>query len=359
MKSQSAQMDRNAAGGAASREPTSLEVAVDQAQTRTSGGYLPVDLALLTAGDHRGFDLYQKTDGNMVLLCAQDFPLDGKFINRLRNEREATLYVPANQGAMLSEYAESVLQRVMLNEAIPSEHRASILHNSARTIMADILANPMAQGVVQRGVRLANATVDFIARDPASIKSMVALFTKDYYTYTHSVHTCVLGAAMYKYVISPNPAMLRRFTLGMLLDDTGKSIISRDVLNKPERLTEQEFTHMKAHAAVGWRTLEAHGMNDDLVRQAVLHHHEKLNGEGYPAGLSGREVSPPARVAGIVDVYDALTTDRPYRYALTHAEAIKLMESTMTPHHLDAEFLAAFEKIGGTFAPPEDEEEAD
>ena len=331
-----------------SHDEAAREVAIDQAQTGTCQGYLPVDVALLKAEPRRAFDLYQRADRQRVLFCAKDFPLTGKALRRLKAEDEITLHVPIHQGPMVSQYAEGVLRQVMQDEQLVVQRRANILHTSARTIMADVLANPTAEGVVRRGVGLANATVDFMTKNPAALKSMVALFTKDYYTYTHSVHTCVFGVAMYKYLLSPKIELLRRFGLGMLLHDTGKSLVDQAVLNKPARLTEDEFEHMQSHAVVGWETLKSQGVKDDLVQQVVLRHHERLDGNGYPGGLSGGQISEAVRVAGIVDVYDALTTDRPYRTAMSHKVAVGIMREEMVPDHLDGDFLAAFEKVSRT-----------
>jgi len=326
------------------------QVAQDQAQTGLSHGFLPLDLALLKPGPKRMFDLYVGMDQKMVLFCAKDYSLRPQALAKLRDEDQLTLYVPVEQGPMVSRHAERMLKEVVRDGRVTTDRRAHILHTSARTIMADILANPTSKGVVRRGVGLANATVDLVIGDPGALKCMTALFTRDYYTYTHSVHTCVLGVAFYKYVITSREEMLRRFGFGMLLHDTGKSVVDSNILNKPGRLTPEEFEHLKRHPTLGWQILEGHGVNDDLIRQAVLFHHEKLNGEGYPMGLSHSQVSEPARVAGIVDVYDALTTDRPYRPAMTHDVAMELMRNTMVPQHLDAEYFAAFERLSRSFA---------
>jgi len=319
-----------------------LDVAIDQAQTGAPEDYLPVDVGLLRAGPERGFDLYQRMDRQMVLFCAHSYPLRNKALRRLHQEDVQTIYVPLDQGPLISQYVESILLEVVQDEKIAVERRARVLRTSARTIMADIQTDPMSHDMLRRGTALANATVDFVSKDPAAVKALVAVFAKDYYTYTHCVHTCVLGVALYKYLISPKPAMLRRFGLGMLLHDAGKSLIDSKALNKPTRLTPEEFEHVKRHPQLGWSIVSGHGAEDELIRQPVLHHHEKLDGSGYPEGLSGSQIGDAARVAAIVDVYDALTCSRAYRPALTDDQAVKIMTEQMTPSHLDGEMLATF-----------------
>lgn len=328
--------------------PTAHDVAVDRAQTGLPRGYLPIDVALLTSGPRRGFDLFRRVSEQMVLFCAAGYRLSNKAMENLRGDQECTLYVPVEQGEPLTRYAEAALTKTMRDTRLPVGRRTEILHTTARTIMADILANPAAADVVRRGARIASATVDLFAQDHAALRSMAALFTRDYYTYTHCVHTCVLGVALYKYLISPKLDQLRRFGLGMLLHDTGKSLVDPQILNKPARLTENEFRQMQIHPLMGWRTLQQQGVSDDLIRQAVLCHHEKLDGSGYPGGLHAKDLDPPARVAAIVDVYDALTTDRQYRPAMPHFEAIELMRNAMLGDHLDPEYFFVFEQVSRT-----------
>ncbi|NQU76104.1 MAG: HD domain-containing protein [Planctomycetes bacterium] len=343
-------MDYAEKQGVSLKESANHDIALDQANTAAATGYLPVDPNMMQPGENRRFDLYQRSGEEMVLFCDKDYRLTREDLQRVSGGRGSALHVPTDQGPALSTYVEKVLWRVVRNEKVTMARRAGILHAAARTIMSDILAHPTAEGVLRRGTVVANATVDLMTQDQGALKSMVSLFTKDYYTYTHCVHTCVLGVAMYKYLVSPKIEALRRLGLGLLLHDTGKSVVKKDVLNKRGRLTENEFEHMKLHAAAGWEILRRHGVNDDMIRQVVLHHHERLDGSGYPDGLSRDQISKESRVAGIVDVYDALTTDRPYRTAMTHVAAVTLMRNTMVPNGLDPEYFYAFQKVSQSLA---------
>ena len=230
-------MNNETAVNTVAEHPTGMDVAIDQAQTGAVEDYLPVDVGLLRAGPDRPFDLFQRMDRQMVLFCARSYPLRGKALRRLHEEDVQTIYVPLDQGPLVSQYVESILLEVVQDDKIAVERRASVLRTSARTIMADIQADPMSPNMLRRGTALANATVDLISKDAGAVKALVAVFAKDYYTYTHCVHTCVLGVALYKYLVSPKPTTLRRFGLGMLLHDAGKSLIDGKALNKPTRLT--------------------------------------------------------------------------------------------------------------------------
>lgn len=325
------------------------QIGHDQVMTQGSTGFLPVDAALLRTGLRRAFDLYKQIGNRKVLLCAKDYPLTRDTLGEMTKSStsETLLYVPAEQGVELSRYAEGRFREVLQDRKLGVERRSQILHDASRAIMADILSNPTAVGAVHRGIRVANATVDFMVAEPGALRSMTELFTKDYYTYTHCVHVCVLGVALYKYMVTPDVNILRRVGLGLLLHDTGKSLVDQDVLNKPGRLTDEQFEHMKTHPQRGWEVLSQQGINDDLIRQVVLYHHERVDGAGYPAGLDRFRLSEAALIAAVVDVYDALTTDRPYRLAMSHYEALALISDKMVPDHLDAAYVAAFAKVSG------------
>jgi putative nucleotidyltransferase with HDIG domain len=116
-----------------------------------------------------------------------------------------------------------------------------------------------------------------------------------------------------------------------LLHDIGKIKIPKDILNKPEKLTEDEFEVIKKHSQYGFEILNNISQLKDIA-EAVYCHHEKYNGKGYPNGKAGQEIPFIAQILSITDVYDALTSDRIYRKAMTPKEASKVIYSEMESH---------------------------
>lgn len=113
---------------------------------------------------------------------------------------------------------------------------------------------------------------------------------------------------------------------GALLHDIGKLGISDAILLKKEKLTADEMTVMKGHSIIGYELLHKIEVLQPSLK-LVLHHHERWNGSGYPLGLHGSEIPLPARIFAVVDVYDALTSDRPYHEAMTHDVALEYIKS--------------------------------
>lgn len=131
---------------------------------------------------------------------------------------------------------------------------------------------------------------------------------------------------------------------GALFHDIGKIAIRDDVLLKPGRLTPEEIAHIKVHPAVGYDLLKSMKTLKDCL-PIVRSHHEKLDGSGYPDGLSGSAISVPVRITSIVDVYDALTTTRPYRKSMTSEEAVRLIDEEVRKGWWDKKIFESFKQI--------------
>jgi HD-GYP domain-containing protein (c-di-GMP phosphodiesterase class II) len=139
-------------------------------------------------------------------------------------------------------------------------------------------------------------------------------------------------------------------TAGMagLLHDLGKAAIPMAVLNKPGKLTDAEFTVVRSHPVEGYHMLKEGGGVEAAVLDACLHHHEKIDGTGYPDKLKGDKISLIARMAAICDVYDAVTSDRPYKRGWDPSESIRRM-AEWTNDHFDARLFQAFVKSIGIY----------
>ncbi|MBC7699773.1 HD-GYP domain-containing protein [Aquabacterium sp.] len=187
-----------------------------------------------------------------------------------------------------------------------------------------------------------------VQRNPGAIVSLARLKTSDDYTYMHSVAVCALMVALSQQLkLSADDT--REAGLAGLLHDLGKSAMPIEVLNKPGKLTEAEFTIMKSHPEAGHRMLmEGRGVGP-IPMDVCLHHHEKINGLGYPHGLKGDEISLFAKMGAVCDVYDAITSNRPYKSGWDPAESILRMAQWGREGHFDERILQAFIRSIGIY----------
>lgn len=176
---------------------------------------------------------------------------------------------------------------------------------------------------------------------------LARLKTADNYTYMHSVAVCALMTALAR-ELGLAPEQVRSAGLAGLLHDIGKMAVPSAILNKPGSLSEAEFSSVRAHPAAGYRMLQEVGEIDPVALDVCLHHHEKLDGSGYPKGLCGEEISLFARMGAICDVYDAITSNRPYKQGWCPADSLRRM-AAWRGGHLDAQLFAAFVKCLGIY----------
>lgn len=188
---------------------------------------------------------------------------------------------------------------------------------------------------------------DAIARNPAAMLSVLRLKNKDDYTYLHSVAVAALMMALGRR-LGYAGSELKELGLAGLLHDIGKVGVPDAVLNKPGRLSPLEMTSVRQHPQIGWDILRREAAAGPVALDVCLHHHEKTDGSGYPEKLAGDTISRAARMGAICDVYDAITSDRPYKRGWEPAEAIRRM-AEWQDGHFDREIFHAFVKLIGIY----------
>ena len=187
---------------------------------------------------------------------------------------------------------------------------------------------------------------DSVMRNPGALISLARLKTADDYSYMHSVAVCALMVSLGR-TLRFDDAACRQAGLAGLLHDMGKALMPIEILNKPGKLTDDEFTIMRTHAERGWQMLQEGRGVGDAVLDVCLHHHEKMDGSGYPERLAGERITLLARMAAVCDVYDAVSSNRPYKAGWDPAESLARMASWKG--HFDPPVFAAFVKSLGIY----------
>ncbi|MFH1562836.1 MAG: HD-GYP domain-containing protein [Nitrospirota bacterium] len=167
---------------------------------------------------------------------------------------------------------------------------------------------------------------EIISKHQDSLINLIDIRSHDKYTFSHSINVCTLAALIgIKEKLKRNE--LEDLALGAILHDVGKTMISQKILEKPERLSVPEFEEIKKHPVYGYNILSEGEEISEISRMIVYTHHERYDGGGYPQGLTGDKIPQLAVVTSLADVYDALTTDRPYRKSLLPYDAMRIIIS--------------------------------
>lgn len=222
--------------------------------------------------------------------------------------------------------------------------RTIAIRESSKLVLRDLYDNPRSGEKIKESISLVNRMIDGILENSDAIHDLLSLRSHDYYTYTHSVNVAALSVGL-AVAAGLERKDVEKLGIGALLHDLGKSVIPHEILNKPARLTDLEFSIMKTHVVESDRLLRD---QKDIPAEsfiALLQHHEKLSGKGYPNGLSGADVKVFGRITAIADCYDAMTTERPYKPPFTPYHALSLIVGE--PANYDAELLKVFIKMLG------------
>lgn len=185
-----------------------------------------------------------------------------------------------------------------------------------------------------------------ILRNPGALISLARLKTADDYTFMHSVAVCALMIALARQ-LGLDEKQTHEAGMAGLLHDLGKAMIPIEVLNKPGKLTDAEFELVKTHPAEGYKLLLAGNGVGAMTIDVCLHHHEKIDGSGYPKRLNSETMSLFAKMGAVCDVYDAITSNRPYKAGWDPAESIKRMAEWKG--HFDTQVFQAFVKSLGIY----------
>nr|WP_239482231.1 HD-GYP domain-containing protein [Pseudomonas insulae] len=294
------------------------------------------------------------------------FLLDsGKDLQRIRDSGIAELWIDTAKGldlpsgrsveevevetdASLQAVAEAPVRpakRVALEDEIG--RATQLCARSKKAVMAMFNDARMGQAVdIAQAGELVEAISASVLRHPNALISLARLKNSDEYTYMHSVAVCALMIALARQ-LELDEEQVREAGLAGLLHDIGKMAMPMEVLNKPGKLTDPEFATMREHPQAGADILLGGQQVSALVLDVCLHHHEKFDGSGYPHRLAGEQISLLARMGAVCDVYDAITSERPYKSGWAPAEAIRKMAEWKG--HFDERVFHAFIKTVGIY----------
>lgn len=310
-------------------------------QQEVETGFSPVRLDLLAAQTLAPCDLFRLLDGEFVLVAGKAMPLGEGALRRLRGLGIDSLYVRSEEGATFFGAVRDALTGLVRNPAVAALDKAQAVHAACMEALRRVFIDPRAPFIAQAGEVLA-PTVDLILENEEATRHLIRLTAYDHATYVHSANVGIFSLALGRIFLGNSATdTLRQVGIGFFLHDLGKCAIPPEILFKPGALTDEEKSIVSRHPAEGWRMLEESGALPEEAATIVLQHHERDDGTGYPHGLKGEEIHPYARICRLADVYEALTSDRPYHQQHTTFQALKIMRDRVMAD-ADQEMLRHF-----------------
>lgn len=306
--------------------------------------YIPISVATLLPSEAVGLDLYrQESDSDRVVLYrAADFPLTLDDLDKLRERGIQRLFIQKDARATYQKHLRTIVTG-QDSESIPMASRVRALTEVVRDVLQKAFSGGSLDQTVQAAEELGTLTADILARDSFAANDLFSVLHHDYATFTHSANVafyCGLLASGLGF----EREEIKQVTVGGLLHDIGKLEIHDLILCKAGRLDECEYRRMRQHPILGFRKL-VH--RRDLVEGQLMmayQHHERLDGNGYPVGCVAEDIHPWARLCSVVDVFEALTSQRPYRTPMSRSKALMLQQRD-SGTAFDPEMLACWKQI--------------
>jgi putative nucleotidyltransferase with HDIG domain len=276
------------------------------------------------------FSVYLWQGGDFVLYTKSGQKFTARHRQVLHANGVKEVYVQSSEKAQYELYVERNLGTILLDETLPIDVRSQVFYEASNVVMQDIFDHKLPSAIrakhFSRVAEIVKNSIRFLAAEK-SLAAVAPFISHDYKTYTHCMHVFIYSVAVFQ-ASGMNDTETFECGLGALLHDVGKAKIPKRILNKRGSLTQSEREVIKEHPVHGVSMCAHLPMTQNTIN-CILFHHEKLDGTGYPAGLKGDTIPLPVRIISMADIYDALTTARPYAEAMPPYEALTLIRHEM------------------------------
>jgi len=288
-------------------------------------GYTSINLEVMRLGQIPGFDLYIKGPGGPVLYREQNIPFNRDNLQSLLENEVEYLYFKMDDEDKYFAYIENNLEGIIDDNNVPITNKATIAYDTSAYLARQMLSAPESEDLAKRASSLISTIITFTSRSDASYKDIVGILPQDYYTHTHSANVATYSLALGRELGLTVNTGLWELTMGALLHDVGKARVPGEILNKTSPLNSLEIAIIKKHVEWGLEIVKKTSAVPYRSYPAIAQHHERLDGSGYPAGITNMHLF--GKIVAVADSFDAITTNRPYEKAKPSFTAVSILKS--------------------------------
>jgi putative nucleotidyltransferase with HDIG domain len=312
---------------------------------KNSLNLIPISFSTLIPGSKLGLDIYiLGSDGaEPILYSSRDEPLDSGKLRDIVRRGKIVPYVDASSHQVYQAYLRSHWDRIVSDENLPMQSRVTVLSEVSRDVLRQAFRDGCTEKIVQQSQFLSKGISQVMGNDSAVYQELKSILHHDYATFTHSVNVALYTTMLAK-KLGYSESDLNHIAAGGLLHDIGKLSIDDRILTKPGKLDDLEFRTVQRHPTIGFAQVAQR--NDLNLGQLMMiyQHHEKLDGSGYPVGSVDDEIHPWAKICTVVDIFEAITSVRPYRTPMVQATALEILNKS-APTKLDCDMVKAWSEI--------------
>ena len=308
-------------------------------------GLIPISMATLSPQALLGVDIYLKSSQESVpvLFYSSDELPDLSRLEPYVNQGVNKLFIDSSDRAKYQSYLRENWRDLISDDSMPITNRVAVMSEVMRDVLSEEFVSGDTESIVLASQQLGFGTCDLVSDNPVVARQLYNVLHHDYATFTHCTNVSLYAVVLAR-ALGYRGEELTQIAIGGLIHDLGKLQIDERILTKPGRLDEFEFREIQKHPITGY--VEICNRDDINFGQAMMayQHHERLNGQGYPVGIRGDEIHPWAKICAVVDVYEALTSHRPYRLPMSHKTALSVLDKG-DGTEFDSEILACWRSI--------------
>jgi putative nucleotidyltransferase with HDIG domain len=259
----------------------------------------------------------------MVLFCRAGMTITPSHQQILQRSNRVFFISGAEMGSYL-DYTFERLERIVHTRDLRTSDKAFVLRDVGNKVINHLMDDPRSGEAIRHSEHYVRATVDFLLQNPTASALITGTVAEDPSLMSHAISTSVFAILIGARLLGEDRAALNRIGMGALLLDIGMTRLETIDHLRPEVLTAETREQVFKHAELGAELAVEHALERDIV-DIIRHHHERLDGSGYPDHLRDDQLSLPVRIAAVADVYDALTSPRLHRAAFSHVRALRVM----------------------------------
>lgn len=270
------------------------------------------------------FDLFISLRQHFILYSGNGYRWNRAELHELLGIGHKALFI-RNLDLPRAKMYESLVKIPQIEKDLAPRERIQNIEQIGAKFIKCLYEGELTPACVAKAEGIAVSLVQCIEEDQGCVKFLSNLADHDTYTYFHSVRVAAYAVAIAIGMGQRDTDQLKAIALGGIFHDIGKKAVPLTVINKPGPLTEAEWKVMKSHPEVGYNDIDF-TIPSLVPREIILHHHEKLNGKGYPHGLDKGSLLPEVQIATLADIFDALTSTRSYQAKRTKYEGLDFIK---------------------------------
>ncbi|WIF94111.1 HD-GYP domain-containing protein [Caminicella sporogenes] len=299
-----------------------------------------VPINCVKVGSHLGKNLY---DSNGRILLRKGTKLNSSLIEKIRQSGFYTIYINDEYSSNeIEDIIKPELKLKTINTLKETFKYIEKEHSSKNINLLKQKKNLIQEKHLNSLNEISKNLVDDISKTKDVLINLIDIKNMDNYTYEHSLSVSILSLVI-GIELGLNKNELYNLCIGALLHDIGNAFIPKEILNKEGTLTDEEYRLIREHPLKGYEYLKENYQLTAFAKAIALQHHERIDGSGYPYGLTGDKINKLAKIVAVADVYDAMTSDRPYKKAKSPNEAIEYIMGA-AGRYFDFDIARAFVK---------------